>query len=141
MKSQLSWVCLALGASLSTGCVVSDDRGRSSGRSSSPVYDSGSVSVDWTIDGTADPSQCTQSNVDYVHIQLDDDSGLFDEDEAPCEDFDYVFDNLPPGYYSVTLQMFDSRDRERTTAVSSDPYDIDDDSVHIPTDFPIDSFY
>jgi hypothetical protein len=127
----LKWAGVALSAWLFSGCVVVDHHG----------VGSATLTVEWSIAGSSDPDECSQSDVRYAYVRVETRSGgVVDEFEARCDDGATEVD-LDPGTYWVTVVLRDRSGGDRTTAVESDRvtlYGHDDVTVHV--DFPDDSF-
>jgi hypothetical protein len=123
---------LALGLLECSGCIVATDH-------SGP---DGAFTVDWTVDGTTDPSQCRQGDATTFDLIVETRSGDFvDEYEADCEAFEISID-LPPGRYQASAVLLDSRGDERTTQVDLDPFTVfEADELIVDVDFPARSFY
>lgn len=106
------------------------------------VVDSGTLVLDWSIDGTKDPDECDQSGartLDVIVTRADGASaGEFQEG---CRAFATSID-LPPGTYSAEAALLDSSGVDRTTAVHIHTFDIlGGDELSIPIDFSAGSFY
>jgi hypothetical protein len=102
----------------------------------------GTLTFDWSVDGTTDPSECRQGDAITFNVQIETRSGSFvDEFEADCEDFETSID-LPAGRYQANAVLLDARDDERTTQVATDPFTVlEGDEVVVDIDFPARSFY
>lgn len=98
--------------------------------------------VEWSIDGVRDPDQCDQGNVDAVHVDLLDRSGVvLAAYEQNCTAFATAIE-LHPGEYAADIVMLDPAGFERTTPVRVRPFTLyDADQLEIPVDFPASSFY
>jgi hypothetical protein len=129
---------LALSAVL-PGCVVeaADDS-----PSHPVVADSGSLVLDWSIDGTKNPDQCDQSDSTTLDITVTTTSGApAGEFQQSCSAFATTVD-LPPGNYSAEAVLTDSAGDDRTTAVQVGTFTIyGNDELSVPVDFPASSFY
>lgn len=125
-----------------SGCVVETADNGSSGPP--PVHGSGSGSlvVDWTIDGTKDVDQCDQSGSTKIDILVTAANGSpAGEYQQSCAAFATTID-LAPGSYSADALLLDSADQARTTSVHLRTFDIlGDDQLTIPVDFDASSFY
>ncbi len=127
-----------------TGCSVSTDPeptpvvvANPPGGSTTTVYD-GTLIVDWTINGTKDPSQCQQGNAPTIDIVVSGSGG--GEFQQDCGAFATSI-TLPPGNYSASAVLLDEQGSDRTTVVDMDPFVIrGSDQLTIPIDFPADSF-
>lgn len=125
--------CVAL-----PGCVVEADDGP---HGHAVGVGSGSLVLDWSIDGSKNPDQCDQSDSTTIDITIVDQSGAeFGEYEQSCAAFATTVD-LPPGHYRASA-VLTSGGHDRTTAVQTGGFDIyGDDELSIPVDFPASSFY
>jgi len=134
MTRAIAWMSLALAAVCMQGCVVSADR----------TYGRGDVlfTVEWTIDGVTDSRICREADVSYALVSIYDDRDVLITDyDVDCEDFGIDIE-LPPGRYWASVQLFDSRDRERTRPADTDIHDlVNYDSDFVVIDFPPDSFF
>lgn len=106
------------------------------------VVDSGTLVLDWSIDGTKDPDECDQSGsrtLDVTVTRVDGaNAGEFQEG---CRAFATSID-LAPGSYSAEAVLLDSFGADRTTAVHIHAFDIlGGDELSIPIDFSAGSFY
>lgn len=124
-------------AGLTPGCVVSSDPGP-------PVViaDNGLLTVDWTIDGYADPDECDQSSALGISVLVTTWTGaLIGDYFAYCDEF-VISIELSPGSYYAEATLLDARDRPRTTTVSLGNFEIfGNDELFLAIDFPASSFY
>src|SRR5262249_26060905 len=135
MKKALLVGLAALGSS---GCIfVSDD---DDGVRRSDF--TGTLLVDWTVDGTTDGDQCDQA--DAVSLRL----SVFTVSGSHVGDFrdDWrAFSTaveLDPGRYYADAVLEDGRGQARTTSVNIDVFSVRGaDTLSIPIDFPASSFY
>ena len=106
-----------------------------------PLY-RGTLVIDWTIDGTADPFECRQSDAATLLVEIETLRGRFVGEYAQdCEAFATRID-LWPGDYVAWAVLLDPDGYERTTEVAIDPFTIyGDGTLEIPIDFPSDSFF
>ena len=120
------------------GCFVDAGDGGGSG----PVaVDSGSLVVDWTIDGSTDPDQCDQGAASAIDISVTDANGTSGgEFQQSCRAFATTID-LPRGSYTADAVLVDSSGQDRTTPVQIRPFEIlGGDELSIPIDFSAGSF-
>jgi hypothetical protein len=117
-----------------SGCFVEAD-------SDGPVRARGELVVDWTIDGTKDPAQCAQGDVDVVDIILLTPGGApLGEYQQDCAAFATSI-RLDEGDYAADVVLLDPSGAERTTRISVRPFSIyGGDQLDIPVDFPASSF-
>ena len=105
------------------------------------VDSSGTLVVDWTVDGVKDVSQCDQGGAAVVDVTVQTAGGAdAGEFQADCGAFSTSID-LPSGSYLATAVLVDGAGRQRTTPVDLNPFRIrGDDVLTTPIDFPADSF-
>ncbi|HSU39150.1 MAG TPA: hypothetical protein VLJ38_06275 [Polyangiaceae bacterium] len=135
MKFQLlAAACVALTAL--AGCTVD------SGPSRVVVVGDGSLVVDWTIEGAKDSRDCAAMGADSIDVVVSTAAGDFVGDFGGyCEDF-AVDIQLAPGAYYGSATLLDAAGRPRTTSVDLGSFRIlGDDELHVPIDFPLDSFF
>lgn len=126
--------CVALALS---GCVVST----SNDPIDTPAAGDGTLVIDWTINGTTDPNQCSQSSAATLEIIVVPDVGKSMTFSQDCELFGASIP-LAPGRYSASALLVTSSGDARTTTIDIDPFTIyGDDELHTPIDFPADSFF
>jgi hypothetical protein len=132
MKSPI--LALFTAAMLLAGC--------GSGRADAVVVGDGTVVVDWTIEGAKDARDCKSEGADSADILISTAAGVTVGDFGGyCEDFAVSVD-LAPGDYYGNATLLDAAGRPRTTAVDLGRFSIfGDDELHIPIDFPFDSFF
>jgi hypothetical protein len=116
------------------GCLFVDD----DDRRPAPV---GTLTVEWTIDGTQNPLDCVDLNVDRLELSIySPDGRLVDEVEPYCESFGVSVDLLD-GVYTADVTLVDSFDDAVTFTSTLDDIDIiAGTDLAIDVDFPIDSF-
>jgi hypothetical protein len=129
---------LALAASLGlSGCfITTDDDGPSRG-----PLPTGTLTVDWTIDGQRSGLDCADFGVDRLELVIYDLSGAeVDEVEPFCESFAVSID-LIEDTYSADVTLVDGADRSVTLTKTLDDLDIiDGTDLNVSVDFPLDSF-
>jgi hypothetical protein len=104
------------------------------------VVPAGRLIVDWTIQGSTDPSLCAISGVDNFDITIFDSSGeQFGGFKAACSSFATTISVLPPGSYDADALLM-TGNVPRTTTVHINPFVITSSDLAIPVDFPADSF-
>jgi len=131
----LIFACLC--CSVLAGCIV-----ETNDSAPATVIDSGSLVLDWTIDGSKNPDQCDQSDSATLDITVTTLSGsLAGEFQESCRAFATTVD-LQPGSYNAEAVLLDPAGRDRTTAVRTGPFTIyGNDELSVPVDFPASSFY
>jgi len=119
------------------GCLVStNDPTPATGSNSA-----GSLTIDWTINNSANPNQCYQSVATDIDIIVTTPSGTaMDEFTKPCIDGVSTI-ALNPGSYAANMALLDGAGTERTTWIELNPFTIYGGSeLSISVDFPADSF-
>jgi hypothetical protein len=106
------------------------------------VVGDGLLTVDWSVDGVADPDECDQSGAENLSVLVTTASGAtVGEFVEYCDEFVMSIE-LAPGSYYADAVLLDSHDRERTTAVDLGYFEIyGDDELSVSIDFPASSFY
>ena len=130
-----SWIALLVlsGMALS-GCVVGVEHRHG-------YVDDAIFTVEWRIAGSASRAACRDFGVDAAYITIESRYGREDSATVPCEDFGYDF-YLPPGRYWVTVTLLDRAQRDITSTIETDAYDLyANDGEFVEADFPPDSFY
>jgi hypothetical protein len=104
--------------------------------------DSGSLVLDWSIDGDKNPDQCDQSDATTLDIIVTTSSGApAGEFQQSCRAFATTVD-LPPGHYEAEAVLIDSAGHDRTTPVQVGSFTIlGNDELSVSVDFPASSFY
>ena len=137
-------ICLGCVLLALAGCEVSAGRDDYYDESVPPGRVGGgdaALSVDWTIEGSTDPLACDDFGVDHADVIIEDDEGVVDEVEVPCEAFRYDTRALPPGRYSASVVLRDARGRDLTDIAESDARVLQPgDSAHVSFDFPEELF-
>jgi hypothetical protein len=101
----------------------------------------GSLTVDWTINGTKDPNQCSQGAASAIEIRVTDSTGasagVF---QQSCTAFATSV-TLGAGSYTAEARLLDANGAARTTAVLINAFTLrGDDDLDTPIDFGADSF-
>jgi hypothetical protein len=111
------------------------------GSSETVVVASGTLVVDWTVDGSTDPELCDQADAASLRLSVFTDSGAHVGDFLDdCRAFSTALD-LDPGGYDADAVLEDRRGNPRTTTIAIEPFFIEGaDTLSIPIDFPADSF-
>ena len=107
-----------------------------------PTLPSGTLVLDWTIDGTVDPNRCVATGAAVIRIFVTFDNGAsagtFEQD---CVAFATSI-SLAPGRYTGGAFLVDVAGNPRTTTVPLDAFDIvGNDELRVPVDFPASSFF
>src|SRR5690242_4855902 len=104
MTKHLTFACLALVTSM--GC----------GGTETTVVQSpsdGTLTLDWTINGTHDPAQCNQGAVATIDITVDTiDGASAGEFQQDCGAFATTI-TLPPGSYTASAVLLDASGADR----------------------------
>jgi hypothetical protein len=104
------------------------------------VAPAGRLVMQWTIEGSTNPSLCSATGADTFDIIVVDSAGeQVGEWAAPCSAFSTTISVLEPGRYSANAVLM-SGNAERTTQVPINPFTITSSDLVIPVDFPADSF-
>jgi hypothetical protein len=102
----------------------------------------GTLVVDWTIDGTTDGDECDQGDASWLRLSVFTGAGRHVGDFV---DACHVFSTrveLDPGRYYADAALEDAAGRVRTTPVPIDGFTIvGNDTLAIPIEFPASSFY
>ncbi|MDB4944415.1 MAG: hypothetical protein JWP97_3949 [Labilithrix sp.] len=106
------------------------------------VSGTGTLTVDWSINGTKDPNQCSQGTAAAIEIVITDSHGVSAGTyQQSCTAFATSIE-LDAGYYSASARLVDSAGRDRTTAVQITGFAIrGGDDLDTPVDFGAESFY
>lgn len=137
---RLAWLA-SIGSTcfLLSGCVVET-------RDNSPpppvvVSGTGTLTVDWTIDGHSDPNRCVQAVVDSIEITVFSSSGAsVGTFRQACTSFATSI-TLSSGSYTASAVLIDSADSARTTTVTIPGFTLyGSDTIDSPVDFPASSF-
>jgi hypothetical protein len=136
MNLRLGLIAASLSA-LTSGCLVTSDPGP-------PVIvaDNGLLTLDWTVDGVADPDECDQSSSASIELLVMTRGGSVVGDYLEyCDEF-VMSVELSPGSYYAEAALLDARDVARTTSVSLGDFEIfGNDELFVSVDFPASSFY
>lgn len=103
---------------------------------------SGTLTLEWTINGSTDPDQCNQSVATDLDVVVSTPDGeIIGEFLQPCGDGTTTIE-LAPGAYVADAALLDGAGYSRTTLVNVNPFVIDSDTdLWILLDFPASSFY
>jgi len=105
------------------------------------VSTTGTLTVDWSINGTKDPNQCSQGAAAAIQITVTDTNqqpvGTF---EQSCSAFATSI-TLNAGQYAAQARLIDAVGTPRTTTVDINPFTIlGNDELTTPIDFSASSF-
>lgn len=125
---------VALTACLGLGCGDDDD--------GTIIVETGVLTLDWTVDGLADPAECVQGNAKNTDVVVTTLGGAFvGEYIESCSAF-LIRIELDPGSYKATAVLLDPAGADRTTTVDVGAFTIfGRDELSLSIDFPADSFY
>jgi hypothetical protein len=139
-----SKVFAASAFALAVGCSVQTDPAPAAVIvPTTPSPTTGSVTFEWTINGTMDPNQCVLANAESIAIDID-------LPDAPAGAGSYrqtcaLFATsiaLGPGTYSARALLVDAAGASRTTILQVDPFTVlANGDIRIPIDFPSASFF
>jgi hypothetical protein len=120
-------------------CVVEPQDG---GPTAVAVPESGSLVVDWTIDGSKSADECDLSGSATLDVTVTTSNGApAGEYQQACSAFATTI-SLAPGRYSAEAVLLDGSGHDRTTPVPIEPFEIlGNDQLSIPIAFPAGSFY
>src|SRR5512135_1164036 len=126
----------ALVALAATGCVVDH------GPPPPPPIALGTLTVDWTINGTKDPAQCNQAQAVAIQITITTANGGFaGVYQQQCQVFATSI-TLAEGPYTAQAELIDPNGQPRTTSVPIPPFQvIGGAEIFEPIDFPANSFF
>jgi len=101
----------------------------------------GTLVVDWTVNGSKDPSQCDLAQVDEISITITTpDGAVVSEYRQDCRSMATSI-RLPPESYGANAELVDSAGAARTTAVNIPGFSIDSAAQYqVSVDFPANSF-
>lgn len=138
MRAILAITAVACSTLAGAGCIVATSDPAPASRSE---Y-TGTLVVDWTIDGVHDADECDQSDATWLRLSVFTSSGhhVADFSDA-CDRFVTSVELNPDDYYAEAV-LEDADGNERTTPVVIDDFSIlGRDSLSVPIDFPASSFY
>ena len=106
------------------------------------VATTGTLTVDWSINGTKDPNQCNQGAAAAIQITVTDPGsnpiGTF---EQSCTAFATSI-TLDAGQYLAQARLIDAVGTPRTTTIDINPFTIrGNDDLTTPIDFSASSFF
>jgi hypothetical protein len=102
----------------------------------------GTLLVDWTINGTTDPDECDQGAATWLTLSIFTSSGQHVGDFTDACDAFSTSVELDPGSYYADALLEDVDGAPRTTAVAIDDFSIlGNDTLSIPIEFSASSFY
>jgi hypothetical protein len=107
-----------------------------------PTESTGTLVVDWTIQLRTDPADCALAGAASIEVHVVTlsviDAGTF---QQSCDAFSTSI-VLAPGTYEASALLLDGAGQARTTSVPIQPFTIvGADVLHIPIDFPANSFF
>ena len=107
-----------------------------------PSSNAGRLRVDWTIEGSNDPSACTQSAASTFEFSVITTVGVPPAIyQQACGTFAASI-TLAPGSYTGTAVLLDAAQNPRTTTIDVQPFTIrQNEELRIPLDFPASSFF
>jgi len=101
----------------------------------------GTLVVDWTVNGSKDPSQCDLAQVQEISVTLTaPDGAVVGEYRQDCRAMATSI-GLAPESYAASAELVDSASAPRTTAVTIPDFSINSaEEYRVSVDFPADSF-
>jgi hypothetical protein len=138
MRANLTIAALAFSSLFGTSCIVATSDPEPVSRSE---Y-TGTLLVDWTIDGVRDADECDQGDAVWLRLSVFTSDGHHVADFSDsCDHFATSVELDPDAYYAEAV-LEDADGNERTTPVTIDDFSIlGRDSLSVPIDFPASSFY
>lgn len=116
----------------STGCILTTHEDTSPGP--------GTLSVAWTVEGSASPAACAANGATSLAIDVYDTSGnRVTTDTVDCEAFVDDID-LDPDTYSIDVTLLDAKNHSITTTITLDVMIRADAETDVDVDFPSSSF-
>jgi hypothetical protein len=105
------------------------------------IVATGTVVIDWTINGSKDPDQCNQGAATELAVVVHTTAGAFvGEFREACDSFATSIE-LEPGNYMADAVLLDANGVDRTTSVPIEPFTIrHNETLDLPIDFPARSF-
>ena len=102
----------------------------------------GSLTLRWTVDEVTDPNVCIMGGAAAIDVVLHTtDGGFAGEFQQSCTNFQTTIAPLTPSGYVGSAILIDAGGRQRTTAVTIQPFNIiDGTNLVVDSDFPANSF-
>jgi hypothetical protein len=102
----------------------------------------GQLTVDWSINGTRDPNQCSQGAAAAIEITVTNSAGLpAGRYQQSCNTFSTSI-TLDAGTYSAAAYLVDAAGTPRTTTIQINPFTLrGNDNLQTPIEFSADSFF
>lgn len=138
MRAMLTIAAVACSSLFGTSCIVATSDPEPAPRNE---Y-TGTLVVDWTIDGERDADECDQGDATWLRLSVFTSSGRHVADFSDaCDRFATSVELGPNDYYAEAV-LEDADGNARTTPVVIDDFSIlGRDSLSVPIDFPASSFY
>jgi hypothetical protein len=138
VRSALTVVGLATLTMLASGCFISSDDDDDDGVL---ISTQGTLTVDWTVNATKDPSACRAVLADRIEVTILAESRtvVLATYSQSCEAFATSI-TLAAGSYAADALLVDVAGNPRTTAVQLAPFQILGND-RLPIDFPASSFF
>jgi hypothetical protein len=137
-KSVFPGLCLALTSLLGTGCFI-DVRGEPHRR---PSRATGDITVEWTVDGRADPRACSRyggRNAEFELLVYQGGREVMRQ-TAPCDEFRMTIE-LPADDYTAYATLVDRNENPLTSTLPLEDVEIiRDEELNLDIDFPSGSF-
>lgn len=125
--------CICALPLLLLGAACSDDV---RARPASPPRPTGTLELEWSIDGQSDPALCDALGASAFEVLIFDQGFFVGEREAPCADFEMRLDLLTDDYVARTT-IVDQYDFPVTRRIVEDFFLIAEDrTTHLSIDFP-----
>ncbi|MGK3989515.1 hypothetical protein WME99_41090 [Sorangium sp. So ce136] len=121
--------CVLASASLA-GCIIVD------GDDDHVYYGSGSLTVELTIDGSRDPWQCVDYDVEDIVVSVADEAGFVTEASTDCDALGLTIPDLPEGYYDVEIWLEEDGFQESDVVLVRSIDVLDGTDTLVEVDFP-----
>jgi hypothetical protein len=124
-------------AALAGGCTASVEA------TPPPPPPLGTAIVDWTINGSNDPAECTATGAATFNVSLYNSvGGLEGQWVQACSAFATTINGIVPDTYTGSANLLDAAGSPRTTTVSLAPFAVVAGlTATVPIDFPVSSFF
>jgi hypothetical protein len=133
-------IALAASAIAASGC-TSDTQGAFP-PGPAPIIATGTLVVDWTVNGSTDANQCSQGAAAAIDINVFfAGGGLAGQFQQACSAFSTSI-QLAPGAYTADAALLDGNGNPRTTRVPISAFNLrGNDTLDVAVDFPASSFF
>ena len=124
-------------AGLTAGCTASVEA------APPPPPPLGTVILDWTINGSKDPAECTATGAATFNVSLYNSTGALEGQWVQaCSAFATTITGIVPDTYTGQANLLDAAGTPRTTTVGLAPFAVVAGlTATVPIDFPASSFF